>query len=174
MDHEGARFVHLVGIHVDDADADAAAAELVRQHEPGRTRAYHEDLGVAFSSGMGGSSHSPLTSWGLGGVPCAPMTASRTVLIVTLFVHEGREAEFDEFERQAARIMARHGGRVERVIRPTAVLPAGPLPREIHVVTFPDLAAFDAYRADAELVALAPLRAAAIARTDVTIGHDVT
>ena len=92
------------------------------------------------------------------------MTASRTVLMVTLFVHEGREAEFDEFERQAVRIMARHGGRVERVIRPTAVLPAGPLPREIHVVTFPDLAAFDVYRTDAELLALAPVRAAAIAR----------
>lgn len=103
-----------------------------------------------------------------------PMAASRTVLMVTLFVHEGREAEFDEFERHAARIMARHGGRVERVLRPSSVVPAGPLPREIHIVTFPDLAAFDAYRGDAELLALAPLRAAAIARTDVTIGHDVT
>jgi len=94
------------------------------------------------------------------------------VLIVELFVHPGREAEFHRFETEAARIMRRHGGRIERVIRPTGPARTEPLPHEIHVVAFPSPAAFEAYRADPELTALAALRESAIARTEVTLGED--
>jgi NAD(P)-dependent dehydrogenase (short-subunit alcohol dehydrogenase family) len=41
------------------------------------------------------------------------------VLLVELFVRPDRVAEFHRFEREAARIMRRHGGPIDRVIRPT-------------------------------------------------------
>ena len=92
--------------------------------------------------------------------------------MVQLFIHPGRAADFRRFETEAARIMRRHGGGIDRVIRPTGPARDGALPHEIHLVSFPSAAAFEAYRADAELRALAPLREAAIARTDVTIGTE--
>lgn len=94
------------------------------------------------------------------------------LLLVHLFVHPGREAEFRRFETEAARVMRRHGGRIERVIRPKSAPLGAPLPSEIHLVSFPGLGAFDAYRADPELAGLADLRRAAIARTDIVAGEE--
>jgi uncharacterized protein (DUF1330 family) len=94
------------------------------------------------------------------------------VLLVELFVRPGRAAEFRRFETEAARVMRRHGGRIERVIRPTGPARGDALPHEIHVVSFESAAGFDAYRADPELARLAPLRESAIARTSVTVGTD--
>jgi hypothetical protein len=42
-----------------------------------------------------------------------------------------------------------------------------------HDVRCPSPAAYAAYRADAELAALAPVRAACISATDVLVGDDV-
>jgi len=98
--------------------------------------------------------------------------SARLVLVVRLFIHPGREAEFRRFETEAARIMARHGGRIERAIRPTGPPDQQPLPHEIHVLSFPDATRLDAYRTDPELAALAELRQAAIARTEVIVGVD--
>jgi hypothetical protein len=94
------------------------------------------------------------------------------VILVQLFIHPGRAAEFRRFETAAARIMQRHGGRIERVIRPTGPARESGLPHEIHLVSFDTGAGFEAYRADSELLALAPLRESAIARTEVTVGTD--
>jgi hypothetical protein len=94
------------------------------------------------------------------------------VLLVELFVHPGRVAEFRRFETEAARIMRRHGGRIERVIRPTGPGRRDALPHEIHLVAFASAAGLEAYRADPELQALAPLRESAIVRTEVTMGTD--
>jgi hypothetical protein len=94
------------------------------------------------------------------------------VLLVELFIHPGRAAEFRRFETAAARIMRRHGGRIDRVIRPTGPPQDGALPHEIHLVSFASAAGLEAYRADAELQALAPLRESAIARTEVTVGTE--
>jgi uncharacterized protein (DUF1330 family) len=93
------------------------------------------------------------------------------VLLVSLHVHPGREAELRRFETEAARIMARHGGAIERVIRPVSAPAGAALPHEIHVVTFPRREALAAYRADPELAALAELRQAAIARTEIVEGE---
>jgi hypothetical protein len=94
------------------------------------------------------------------------------VLVVELFIHPGRVDEFRRFETEAARIMRRHGGRIDRVIRPTG--PARPtgLPHEIHLVRFASAAGLEAYRVDPDLRALAPLRESAIARTEITMGVD--
>jgi uncharacterized protein (DUF1330 family) len=96
---------------------------------------------------------------------------SGTILIAHLFVEPGRNAEFRRFEQAAARIMARHGGRIERVIRPIAAPAGQALPDEIHVVWFPSPERLEAYRQDPELAGLASLRKAAIARTEVILGE---
>ena len=104
------------------------------------------------------------------------MTVSDTerpiVLLVQLFIHPGREAEFHRFETEAARIMRRHGGRIDRVIRPTGPGRSDALPHEVHLVSFASSAGFDAYRADPELKTLGGLRESAIARTEVIVGND--
>jgi hypothetical protein len=94
------------------------------------------------------------------------------VILVQLFIHPGKAAELRRFETEAARIMRRHGGRIDRVIRPTGPARDGILPHEIHLVSFASSVGYEAYRTDPELRALAPLRESAIARTEVTLGVD--
>ena len=97
--------------------------------------------------------------------------SGRLTLVVMLHVNRGREAEFERFETAAAAILRRHGGAIERRI---AVEPAGETarPTEVHIVTFPDPAAFERYRADPDLAPLAALRADAIRETIVWLGAD--
>jgi uncharacterized protein (DUF1330 family) len=89
-------------------------------------------------------------------------------MIVVAILTIGERAAFDAFEAHAATVMARHGGAIERVIAIDA--PA----REVHVVYFPDRAAWDAYRGDPDLAALGELRARGIAATEILVGEDVT
>ena len=95
------------------------------------------------------------------------------VLVVSLWLRDGDVPGFEEFERQAARLMARHGGRIERAIRRSAGAGSPDDPFEVHIVTFPTPAAFAAYRADPDTSLLAPLRETLIARTMIVAGHDV-
>jgi uncharacterized protein (DUF1330 family) len=97
--------------------------------------------------------------------------SGRLSLVVVLHVASGRETEFERFETAAAAIMRRHGGAIERRI---GIEPDGDSsrPHEVHVVTFPDRAAFDRYRADPDLRPLAALRADAIRETVVWFGAD--
>lgn len=91
-------------------------------------------------------------------------------LVVILTVRPGALASFRAFETAAARVLARHGGAIERAV---FVPPRdGELAREIHVVRIPDAAALAAYRADPELSALAELREASIADTTLLVGED--
>jgi hypothetical protein len=93
------------------------------------------------------------------------------ILIATLTVRRAAAEEFRRFEREAARIMERHGGAIERVI---ALRHAGDseLYRELHVVRFPSDEAFAAYRQDPELVGLGVLRDFAIAKTEILFGDE--
>jgi len=94
--------------------------------------------------------------------------ANLLTLVVALFVHPGRDAEFAQFEEQAADIMRRYGGRIERRISIASASESDPT--EVHVVTFPDSAALDRYQRDPDVVALADVRARAIRRTIVWRG----
>ena len=95
------------------------------------------------------------------------------VLVATLTVRRAAQAAFRQYETAAARIMSRHGGTIERVIELEGEESAETF-REVHIVTFPDRAAFDAYRADPEIVALAALRKSAIVNTEILFGRDLT
>ncbi len=92
-------------------------------------------------------------------------------LIVILTVRRVSLEAFRAYERRAASVMARHGGAIERVVVITPPEGAESL-REVHVVTFPGPEAFAAYRADPELAALAPLRAASVLDTEVWVGEE--
>ncbi len=95
---------------------------------------------------------------------------NKVTIVAALYVNPGREAEFAQFETAAETIMQRHGGRLERRIG----FPASTdQPHEVHIVTFPDQQAFEQYRADADLQALADLRARAIRQTTAWIGGDL-
>lgn len=94
---------------------------------------------------------------------------SRYVRVVSLWIHPGQEVALEAFEREAARIMARHGGRIDSATR---IAGGGDSPFEVYIVSFPDLAAADSYAADPETVELRARRAAIIARTEVLEGRE--
>jgi hypothetical protein len=99
----------------------------------------------------------------------------RYVLVVHLWIHAGQEAAFGAYEREAARIMARHKGRIDQAIRVTAPEGAPPeaaFPFEIHVVSFPDKAAWEAYSANPAAHALREKRSKIISRTAVMEGRE--
>ena len=93
-------------------------------------------------------------------------------LVAALYIHPGREAEFEQFEAAAARIMARHGGAIDRRIR-IARAAGENLPHEVHIVSFPDDESLQRYRADPELQGLAELRARAIRETVLWMGREL-
>jgi uncharacterized protein (DUF1330 family) len=92
-------------------------------------------------------------------------------LVVILTVRRGQLEIFRAFEAQAAAIMARYGGAIER----TVVIPPGTgsdLLREVHIVTFPDAAAFVSYREDPDLHRAAPMREVSVEETEILVGED--
>jgi uncharacterized protein (DUF1330 family) len=97
------------------------------------------------------------------------------LVVAVLTVRRARTDELRRFETAAARIMARHGGAIERTVvldDPPGGAPGQATFRELHLVRFPDEAAHRAYRADPELAALAALRAEAIEATEIWTGTD--
>jgi antibiotic biosynthesis monooxygenase (ABM) superfamily enzyme len=100
------------------------------------------------------------------------MESKGETVLAALYIHPGKEAEFERFESAAALIMRRYGGAITRRIRcAPAADQSGPY--EIHMLDFPDAAAFASYRADPELASMAELRASAIRQTTVWIGTDL-
>ena len=91
-------------------------------------------------------------------------------LVVTLAVRLDALDAFRAFERGAAALMARHGGRIERTV--TGAADDTGVLTEVHIVTFPHAEALAAYRADPGLRDIAHLREAAVVRTDILVGED--
>ena len=98
------------------------------------------------------------------------MSGLRYVRVVSLWIHPGQAAAFEAFELEAARIMSRHGGRIDSAVR-IAPGGAGDRPFEVHVVSFPDRTAAESYAADPETVELRLRRAEIISRTEALEGN---
>ena len=99
------------------------------------------------------------------------MATSHLYILVRLWVHEGREAEFEAYEHKVSRIMARYGGVIERAIRTSRTSDDGSdEPFEVHVLKFPSRDHYDAYRDDAERRSLSGERAGVIAKADILVG----
>lgn len=90
------------------------------------------------------------------------------ITVVALLTIRDAEA-FDQFERQAAAIMANHGGRIDSAFRPQAPNSQASRVDEVHVLKFPDHEAFASYRGDEKLLALAALRDKAISQSTVYV-----
>lgn len=88
------------------------------------------------------------------------------LFIASIWIDPDQIQQFEAFESRAAELMRRYGGAIERVVRlwPTAPPTA---PFEIHIVSFPDTDAFERYRADADVRALAAWRERVITRTEL-------
>lgn len=78
---------------------------------------------------------------------------------------------FHQFERHAASIMEKHGGRIEHAIT-IPPKPGAKSLKEIHVVSFPDEDAFQAYRQDPAVAKKSHWREQAVVSTKIFIGQD--
>ena len=87
------------------------------------------------------------------------------LLHVVLSVRRDSLDAFREFEHEAARIMKKHGGSLERVL--VQHTPEHEPHREVHIVSFPSEDAYRAYRASPELAAFQPLREQSVVKTDL-------
>ena len=88
-----------------------------------------------------------------------------TVLTQIIYLHPGKEAEFDAFEDVALAALPRHGGELLLRLRPARVATlAGSLapPYEIHVVRFPDDDHLNRFLADPLRVEVLHLKEASI------------
>lgn len=103
--------------------------------------------------------------------------SNRHIRIVSLWIHPGKEAAFDAFEREAVRIMAKYMGRIDNAVRLQPAKRAGEgagegadTPYELHIVSFPDQAAYDSYLADPQTQTLREKRGGIISRTELMAG----
>lgn len=85
-------------------------------------------------------------------------------LCVLLWPHRGREEALIAYEDEVLSLVPEHGGTVLQRVR-SADGDGGPL--EVHLIRFPDQAAFDGYLADPRRTAMADRRDSAVARTEV-------
>lgn len=99
------------------------------------------------------------------------MTQPRYVRVVSLWIHPGQEAAFEAFERDAARIMERHGGRIDSAVRVAPGREAD-APFEVYIVSFPNRAMAESCAADRETAGLMDRRAEIFARTFVIEGAE--
>ena len=86
--------------------------------------------------------------------------AGSTVYLVLISVHPGQLETLREYERRAVPVMRRHGGDLQRVLRPAD--PGGEGPDEVHLLTFDAPDGLARFRADPELERYRPLREAAV------------
>ena len=92
------------------------------------------------------------------------------VIVAILTVRRAELDAFRKFETHAARVMAEHGGRLERNV--VVDDGASETLTEIHFLRFPDEAAFAAYRANPKLTAEQALRERSVLQTTVFVGDD--
>lgn len=93
------------------------------------------------------------------------------VLVVLLTVRPDQVHKFRAYERQAAAVMARHGGGIERAVEIPPDQPGQPY-REVHIVSFPDESSYQAYAVDPDMAAWRDLRDESVIRTEVMKGEE--
>jgi antibiotic biosynthesis monooxygenase (ABM) superfamily enzyme len=98
------------------------------------------------------------------------MASPPLYILVRLWIHRGRETEFEAYESKVARVMARYGGVIELAIRPSGASEGPEEPFEVHVLKFPSREFYDAYLNDAERRSLSEERAGIITNSDILVG----
>ncbi|PSR53781.1 DUF1330 domain-containing protein [Adhaeribacter arboris] len=88
------------------------------------------------------------------------MADSKLYLTLFLYLHEGEEATFLEYEDQVLPMLAKYKGELIYRIRPEItnfVQPSAEYPYEIHLISFSSAQDFENFRQDKERLALFPL-----------------
>ncbi len=91
-----------------------------------------------------------------------------------IFVKEGKEEVFNEFEGHVLPLLTRHNGELLYRIRPDkiSVIDASwGHPYEIHLVSFPTRKDFESYRDDKERLQYMPLKEESIEKALLIEGH---
>ena len=96
----------------------------------------------------------------------------KLLLVVGIWINDERLAEFEDYERQAAKLLEKHSGRIERAVRVENSVNAENAPFEIHFVSFPNEQKFANFRADSETRQTANLHDWVIDRTEIFSGFD--
>jgi len=94
----------------------------------------------------------------------------RLYLTVLLYLKDGKQEQFYDYERRVKPVIESYGGQFEKVIKPTHVVGDIPMPDEIHLLSFPSEQSFQSYRDDPALPEIAALRAEAVEQTIIISG----
>ena len=81
------------------------------------------------------------------------MSGARFTVVMIAELGAAAVEPFDAYERQVLPLLERHGGRLERRLRTADGR------TEVHLLSFPSRAGYDAYRADPDRAVLRPLLA---------------
>jgi hypothetical protein len=93
-----------------------------------------------------------------------------------IFVKKGLEADFNAFEAKVLPLLKDHGGDLMYRIRPhenSFIEASGELPYEVHLVSFPGRADFEAYRDDPNRLAFMGLKNGSIEKAVLIEGHQI-
>jgi hypothetical protein len=91
-----------------------------------------------------------------------------------IYIQEGQEAIFDQFEAVAIPIIPKYGGELVLRIRPgdgSKIGGIAEMPYEVHLVSFPDQEAFTRFMLDEERKQFLDLKIRSIARADLIVGN---
>lgn len=98
----------------------------------------------------------------------------KLILVVSLWLKNETVAAFEDYERQAAKLLEKYGGRIERAVRIKKRANKKNGPFEIHIVSFPNEQKFADYKTDSETRKLAETRNEIIARTEILEGFEMS
>ena len=91
-------------------------------------------------------------------------------VVVSLRVIAGARTQFEAYEATVIPIMSEYGGRLISAVAIDPVLSPDAEFNEIHVLQFPSMVKFDAYRSDPRIAGLAADRERCIAMTAILFG----
>lgn len=88
-------------------------------------------------------------------------------VMILIYCHPGKAERLREYEQKARPLIEKHGGRFVSIWEGLG----GEEPDEIHLLEFESESGFRNFRQDPQLKALTPLRAEAVARSQVIGVH---
>jgi hypothetical protein len=95
------------------------------------------------------------------------------LIAVHLYAHQGNITALRSFEQEALALIGRHGGCLLAAFKPENPERSADIPDEIHLLQFPSLAAFDAYRQSPETAGLSQKRVLAVQKTDIFLSEEI-
>ena len=99
-------------------------------------------------------------------------TNQKLLLVVSIWINAERLAEFEAYEWRAAKLLEKHGGRIERAVRLGKQINEKSAPFEIHFVSFPNKQKSADYPADSEMRQTAISRELVITRAEIFSDYD--